>query len=328
MNDQLKSALGEIQDLIDANPGLSLDDEYLPAYSGGNSSVLLGHFENRPVLFKRYADPERKQHEDRSLRLFAPSGWVPELYPIKSEHTLVMQRYSGLPIWMVEENVSAEVWSGLFRKMGSAVADVVASRPGADLAKEYSDDSLSDIGWHYAWYRTANVRNFVQTVLGKSRSLLETKDIPEQGFGLGILEEMEQCQNEVLAYPSFLYMDDFHFANMIADGATFQGFVDLEMTPLGNEVLALARVIRSMAHVHLHRWPEFLEGYESRTGTPVDQDILALAARFSTFTLWIRFVWYWEPEEPPQWTLKKDLRSKVFQEFRETVECVAALGLP
>lgn len=97
----------------------------------------------------------------------------------------------------------------------------------------------------------------------------------------------------------FICMDDFHYSDMIVDGPEFQGFIDLEMSRYGNEIMVLAAVLASISPRQLDRWSWIRQGYENGRGRTLDNAMIALAAKVAPFTRWVRFMWYWSTDDIP-----------------------------
>ncbi len=75
---QVERADAALARLLAANPGCSLEVDP-PAWALGTNLVTYGAFQGRPVAFKYYDWPPRKDQEERALRLYAPTGLVPGL---------------------------------------------------------------------------------------------------------------------------------------------------------------------------------------------------------------------------------------------------------
>ena len=241
MDKRTEQGVTRVQQFVEAHSGLSIDADYLPPLTAGTNFVVFGHYNETPVAIKRFATSERKRQEEWVLRLFAPSGTVPTVFPFEDERIIVMDRLPGIPFFMVEEALD---------------------------------------------------------------------------------------RDELLSFPSFVCMDDFHYANMIVEGSKFQGFIDLEISRYANEVLALAAAMNSITHCYQpERWNLIRQGYEEGIGRKLDDETLRLAAEVASFTHWIRFSWYWGTDELPDWAVKRNTRVKVVSDIKKSVEGIEALEL-
>jgi Ser/Thr protein kinase RdoA (MazF antagonist) len=116
-------------------------------------------------------------------------------------------------------------------------------------------------------------------------------------------------------------MDDFHTNNIMVHGTNIAGFIDLEMTRYGNEVLLLGAALSSMCQ-QSGRWPSFRRGYETARGVAMDDHMLSLIRRAASFSTWIRFTWFWSTDDQPWWATEADLRSSAVRAITETVETI------
>jgi len=134
------------------------------------------------------------------------------------------------------------------------------------------------------------------------------------------LAALRDYRDDILAYPSFVQMDDFHTCNIMADGPELTGFIDLEMTRSGNEALLLAAALAMTTHGRPERWAWIRRGYEDRRGEPIDRDLLSLACIAAPFSQWIRFMWYWTTEDVS--ALEPGARGWPIRDIKATIEAV------
>ena len=121
-------------------------------------------------------------------------------------------------------------------------------------------------------------------------------------------------------------MDDFHTANIIADGTTVSGFIDLEITRNGNEVLQLGGALSQMAG-QPNNWQSFRCGYERGRGGPLNEPLVSLVRTTAPFTMRIRFSWYWTTDALSDWAVRKRVREVAIKDIAETVVRVEAMEL-
>ena len=325
MDPRLALALSEIDAIVQATPNLTLDKDYLPGFPGGTNTALFGHLNGKPIVFKYFHNKDRKDHEEKVLKLFQKTGYVPQLYPIKNDSLLIIERLPGLPFFMVEENVSLEEWEGLFNQLGQVLAEIVKIAPGSDLATSGRQDLPREPGFDYKFYRTANLETFFDTVIEISAGVLETSDLPHQALLEDSLNDLRTNRDAILAYRNFIFLDDFHYSNIIAEGPTLQGFIDLEMSRYSNEVLVLGSVMASVIPSQLERWSWIKTGYETVRGNRLDPEIIYLSEIVAPFNRWIRFMWYWGCDEVPDWAKEKNLRMSVIQDIKDVVNVIESL---
>ena len=296
MDRQLERAKAHIVALVKEHPALKLnpDGHNEPVFQGGTHRILLGTYEDMPVVFKCFSagkdGPARKAHEKAALELYWPTQLVPRLFPLESEMVLVLERLPGLPMFMAEENLTDAETEALYRQVGGALARIVHTAPGANLSRQ--DDIQVGAGFDYGFYRNADLPTLYAAVIETSARVLADENIREKATLQSSLTALEKNQAAILAYPSFLQMDDVHTANIMVASAALQGFIDLEMTRCGNEVLLLAAALVMCGERH-DQWSWLRAGYEEIAGCPLDETTLRLARIAMPFSQWIRIMWYW-----------------------------------
>ena len=325
MDPRRELALSEIDTIVQATPNLTLDEDYLPGFPGGTNTALFGHLNGKPIVFKYFHNKDRKDHEEKVLNLFQKTGYVPQLYPIKNDSVLIIERLPGLPFFMAEENVSLEKWEGLFNQLGQALASIVKIAPGSDLAISGKQNLPCEPGFDYKFYCTANLETFFDTVIEISTNVLKTCDLPHQSLLENSLNDLRTNRDAILAYPSFIFLDDFHYSNIIAQDSTLQGFIDLEMSRYSNEVLVLGSVMASVIPSQLERWSWIKTGYEAICRNRLDPETIYLSEIVAPFNPWIRFMWYWGSDEVPAWAKEKNLRMSVIQDIKDAVNIIESL---
>lgn len=325
MNNQQQLAFDDVALLVSSNRELSLDKNDILVYQGATNNIFSGRYKGQAVVFKRFVNRVRKKQEETALRLFANTGYVPQLFSIINDKILVMQKFTGLPFYQVEDNVSFAQWKGLFHQLGTALEKVVAVAPGGTKNSSILHETTPELDADYHFYCTADLETFFDTVTECSARVLTDSDIPHKAILARSLSRIRSNRQTLLSFPQFIYMDDFHYANIIADGPQLKGFIDLEMTRYGNEILVLANVLASMIPQQPERWSWIRQGYEAGRGEALDSDLISLAAIFAPFTLWIRFMWYWTTDEITG--SKKKMRAVAIEDLRKTVELMDAMTL-
>ena len=122
--EKVKGRDAAVAAFVEANPGYAVD-AVQPEDRGGTHLVTFGTFRGEPVVFKYYHGDPRKHHEKRALELFAPTGFVPRVYPDDTDDILVMERLRGKTVFDAAESLSQAEFSELHRQIGGAVAKVV-----------------------------------------------------------------------------------------------------------------------------------------------------------------------------------------------------------
>ena len=229
-------------------------------------------------------------HEKAALKVYAPTQLVPRLFPAESETVLVLERLAGLPMFMAEEDLIAAETEALYRQVGGALTQFVCTAPGANLPRQ-QDLQASD-GFDYEFYRYADLPTLFAAVIESAVRVLADENIQDKVTLQQSLTALEKNRDAILAFPSFLQMDDIHTSNIIVHGSQLQGFIDLEMTRSGNEVLLLAAAIVMCGERRDH-WSWLRSGYEETAGRPLNETTLRLATIAAPFSQWIRIMWYW-----------------------------------
>lgn len=99
----------------------------------------------------------------------------------------------------------------------------------------------------YRFFRKTNLTH-PNILIVISAGVLETCDLPHQSLLENSLNDLRANRDAILAYRSFIFLDDFHYSNIIAQSPSLQGFIDLEMSRYSNEVLVLGSVMASVKH--------------------------------------------------------------------------------
>ncbi len=292
MSEQIKRATAALCQLIHENPDCRIDGEN-PHWFFGTNHVTFGTWQEKPVVYKHFDWLPRKTQEERALYLFAPTGLVPKLYPIRSESILVMERLMGSTLHQLEPNVPGDVLEKIYHHLGQTVSDIVTRAPGREEGGSHG--MLAGPGFDYAFFCQASFETLFETVVERSADILKTQDVPENTLLKVSLTRLQQCRDAILAFPSFLQMDDFHKNNIMVNGSEVTGFIDLEMSRFGNEVSVLAAALAAFGEF-TEPWNWFLRGYEDRRASPIDREIYDLMCVAAPFTQWIRFMWYWTTE--------------------------------
>ncbi len=293
---QKQRADASLSRCIEANPECTADDGQ-PQWLIGTNFVTFGTYQGQPVVFKYFDWRPRKEQEEKALRLFAPTGLVPKLYPVSSDSLLVMERLRGSTLDDVERDIGQDRLRRLYHQLGQALARIVEVAPGG--ACQGHCHMPAKTGFDYEFYCQADIRTLFDTVTERAAKILAEQDVPHSTVLQRSLAALGENRDAILAYPTFLQMDDFHTCNMMADGEELTGFIDLEMTRWGNEVLLLAAALAMAAHRGPGQWGWIRRGYEDRRGRPIDRDLLSLAAIAAPLSQWTRFMWYWttDPKE-------------------------------
>ena len=310
------AALGGV---VESTPGLCVDATWLI----GTNYVAFGTYHNAPVVCKYFDWQPRKQQEEAALRMFAETGCVPKLYPVKSDSIVVMERLGGETLDAAERWMTPESRDGVYYQLGQAVARIVKARPGA--GEDGSYNLTPGPGFDYAFYCRASVQAVWDTVIEQSLAALTDKEVREAGTLGECLKALADCREAVLAYPTFVQLDDFHAHNMMTDGTVLTGLIDLEMTRFGNEVLLLAAAANAAVQAG-SMWAAVRAGYEDERGRELGKELLGLCRACAPYSAWIRFMWYWSTDDLPPWVWEEDLRSAAIRDIMAAVGAAEMIG--
>jgi len=310
--------------LIEENPGYSVDAGQ-PEWIVGTNYVTFGTFEGYPVVYKYFDWSPRKEQEEKALQLLAPTRLIPKLYPVKAESILVMEKLRGSTLHTVEKDLEKDQLQRVYYQLGQAVARIVELTPGKPSGGRR--DLSAELGFDYQFYCQADIGSLFDTVMVRAARILAERDVPEKSILGKSLSALRQSRKAILAYPTFIQMDDFHTSNIMAEGPDLTGFIDLEMTRWGNEVLVLAAMLAMMQRGRPERWNWIQQGYEDRQGKSIDDDLLALARIAAPFSQWTRFMWYWSTDNLPRWVIEENLRMAEVRDIKEIVQAVENMRL-
>ncbi len=330
--EQRKRADAHLAAFLEANPEFAADHEQ-PQWMKGTHLVSFGSHRGRPAVFKYYDGDPRRGHEQRALELFEPTGLVAQILG-QTDLMLVMTRLPGLPLHELEKDLDQAQREEVYLRLGEAVAKVVETAPGGRL-KPKGDTAFRACNPQDFYntpydaltvlYRAADTPVFFDTTLARAGRVLRDRDVPSQEALTRSLAALERNRDAIVACPTFVHMNDFHANNIMADGTRITGFIDLEMTRYGNEVLLLGAALSSMCR-QPQRWRAFRAGYEDVRGIALSEDMLSLIRAAASFSTWIRFTWYWSTDDQPWWAREMDLRSSAVRAIKEGVEAVE--GIP
>jgi hypothetical protein len=320
---QQERANASLSRLIESNPGCSVNTGQ-PEWLVGTNFVTFGAFHGQPAVFKYFDWRPRREQEEKALRLFAPTGLVPKLFPVESDSVLVMERLRGSTLNVYEQNAEQELLEQIFHQLGQAIARIVAAAPGSRAGGRRHMSSKP--GFDYPFYCQVSLGTAFDTIIGRAAKALAEQDVPDRTVLEKSLVAIADHRDSILAYPSFVQMDDFHTCNIMADGPELTGFVDLEMSRYGNKVLVLAAALNASGR-RPHMWRALHRGFEEECRETLDSDLLSLVRICAPFSTWIRFMWYWSTDELPHWAVEENLREAAIRDIKAAVETAEGIEL-
>ncbi|RIK31072.1 MAG: hypothetical protein DCC55_36760 [Chloroflexi bacterium] len=317
MDQLLQTARERVQQFISVYDELRLWDD-APIQSATNR-VLYGERAGKPVVFKFFFRKTRKWQEERALQSLAASGVVPKLYPYPSEEILVMERLPGQMLWQAQKDLSAAALRNVYRQVGAGLARLMkyADRPAenADWQNPYAP---TDRFW------STSFEHYFDETLATCRDALARHEIDEPALHESV-RNLQAIRSEVLAQPVFMHVDDIHGANMIVDGDRFQGFLDFEMSRLGNELYLLGATLQWACLDNSAQWPPMRAGYEEEQGAPLSAHTVELVKIFAPFQNWCRFAWYWGSDDQPDWVRQGNVRERTLEQLVQTLDAVESV---
>ncbi len=316
MDQLIATARERIGQWIIDYPELQLWDK-IPR-QGATNQVFYGTRAGEPIVFKFFPRKVRKWQEEHALQALAASGVVPRLYPYPSEEILVMQRLSGQMLYKAEKALTGEAWTKLYRQVGAGLARLVqyAAQPAdGKVANPYAIDH------HMYAFWASSFEEYFDEILTTAQSALIRHQIHEPVLHESV-RSLLAARSEVLAYPVFMHVDDVHGANMLVDGDQFQGFIDFEMSRLGNQLYLLGAALQWSCLDNPAQWAPLRAGYEEEQGAPFDPETLALIKLFAPFQRWCRFAWYWGKDEQPDWVWRDNVRQTTVDSLLKVMAAV------
>ncbi len=295
MEQLLAIARERVQQLITGYPELQLYDD-IP-WQGGTNQIFYGARADAPIVFKFFPRKVRKWQEERALQWLAASGVVPRLYPYPSEDILVMQRLPGQMLWQVEGNLPAAAQTDLYRQVGAGLARLVqyaASPADSESQNPYAADH------HLYHFWSSGFETYFDETLATAQAALARHQINHPALHASV-RNLQAVRSEALAYPIFMHLDDVHGANMLVGGGQLQGFIDFEMSRLGNELYLLGTTLQWACLADSVQCQPLRAGYEEEQGSPLAPATQELIKLFAPFQRWRRFAWYWGSDDQPDW---------------------------
>lgn len=300
---------------LDANPEYTVDDDQ-PDCRGGTNFITFGLFKEQPIVFKYYSRAERKEQEKIALELYAPTGLTPKLYAGETDLMLIMERFPGTTLTEAEANLTDHQIEYIYHELGRAVARIIHVAPQYVSLQRHNVTAKPGID--YRFYCQADLRTLFDTVTECALKVLAKQDVPHKDVLDASLSALRHNRNAILAHPAFLQIDDFHSHNIIVDGSRLKGFIDIEMTRFGNEVLLLAAAMVMTAGKPM-LWSSLRRGYEDYCQTSMAPQTITLAQIAAPFSQWIRFMWYWTTD-PKYLEAGEKTRGWPIRSINETVE--------
>jgi aminoglycoside phosphotransferase (APT) family kinase protein len=317
MDPLLQIARERVQQWISDYNELKLWDD-APTQSATNR-VLYGERAGEPIVFKVFFRKTRKWQEERALQSLAASEVVPRLYPYRSEEILVMQRLPGQMLWQAQETLSAQALRNVYRQVGAGLARLViyAERPAAD-ADWRNPYAPTDLFW------STSFEHYFDETLTTCQAALARHGIHDPELHRSVCN-LQAVRSEALARPVFMHVDDIHGGNMLVDGETFQGFIDFEMSRLGNDLYLLGATLQWACLGDPAQWPPMRAGYEAALGAPLSPEMLELVKLFAPFQNWCRFAWYWGSDDQPDWVWQGQVRERTLEQLVQTLAVVESV---
>lgn len=304
MEQLIATARERVQHWISDYPELQLWEE-IP-WQGATNQIFYGTRAGAPIVFKFFPRKVRKWQEEYALQSLAASGVVPKLYPYPSEEILMMQRLPGQMLYKAEKELPAAAWTNLYQQVGAGLARLVhyAARPtDGKVPNPYAVDH------HMYAFWGSSFEEYFDEILTTAQAALIRHQINDPRLHHSV-QNLLAARSAVLAYPVFIHVDDVHGANMLVDGAQFQGFIDFEMSRLGNQLYLLGATLQWCYLDNPAQWAPIRAGYEAEQGAPLAAETVALLKRFAPFQRWCRFAWYWGKEEQPDWVWRDNVRQR------------------
>lgn len=310
----MQTAREQIERFILPYPVLQLW-ENTPMQSATNQ-VFYGACDGERVVFKYFKNKARKWQEKRALEWLAASGVVPQLYPFDSENILTMQCLPGQMLWQAQQSSSAATLTRLYHQVGAGLARLVkhAHKPaiGDAWQNPYAPD---DAFW------STRFDEYFDTTLDTCVATLQRHQFDQPAL-LAAARNLQAARNEVMAWPTFMHGDDVSGANTMVEGAIFQGFIDFEMSRLGNELYLLGTALQWACLDNPSQWAPMRAGYEAERGAPMEQEMVALLKLFAPFFNWCRFAWWWGSDDQPAWVWERNARGRTLNELLKTIAVV------
>ena len=283
---------------------------------GATNQIFYGTYDDEPIVFKYFRNKARKWQETRALTWLANSGVVPQLYPFDSEYILVMERLPGEMIGLAQQTLPADTLKSLYHQVGTGLAKLVqyAHRPTQEDAWQnpYAPD---DEFW------STPFDEYFDTNLAICAATLQRRDFGQPAL-LAAVQNLQAARSEVMAWPIFMHGDDVSGANTMVTGDTFQGFIDFEMSRLGNELYLMGTALQWACLNNPSQWKPMQAGYEETRESPMDREMIALLKLFAPFFNWCRFAWWWGSDDQPDWVWERKARERTLNELVKTLEVV------
>ena len=261
------TALPAIEVFVSSHDGFSIDEDQEGSH-GNTNYVAFGHLDSKPVVFKYFFRPERREREVYGLRHWETTGLVPKVVHDDGDHLLVQSRL------ILDPAVSGKALDSSV--VGRALGEAIAKLYCVPLSAEEKGDFES------RFYDGVDLHDYVNGIVGASRQIHES--VPEyasETFSRS-LSFVESQLPVLLAPPYRLYHQDA--GNLLYGGDQFVGFFDLEMCRVGTLAIQIGCVMGTVRE--LDCWSSFVRGFHSLTDLAPGEEELASARAWSHFMVW------------------------------------------
>ena len=246
---------------------------------------------------------------------------------MKFDDVIVMECYPGEMLWQAQQRGQSEGLTDLHRQVGSGLAKMVrhAYRPSSDDA-EWLNPHSTDPFWNtsYEQFFNTTYAQFFNDVITTAGEALTRHEITHLKLRQS-LADIKAAESEILNQPTFMHFDDVHGANIMVHEGNLQGFIDFEMSRLGNEFYLLGSALQWACLNDRTWWAPILAGYEQEQGAPLSAEKLRLLKVMMPFQNWIRFAWYWGSDDQPDWVWERNVRKKIAEQLSKALGIIESV---
>ncbi|MDJ0589095.1 MAG: hypothetical protein QNJ72_03740 [Pleurocapsa sp. MO_226.B13] len=272
-----------------------------PLAQGKNNCIILGYYNDKPVVLKFYNDSlkpnsfRRKLTETFFLRHAASTGVVPELV-FESDRFIIIEEIAG---WSLEKKLSQpnpdlEDW---LSKVAIGIGSAHARLGKLSLSEKDCSHFNGLLCGGKALVQT------VEEVLEGSSTICREVEV---FYGLqNTVEYIKEHISIILNEPRIVYRYDNNLGNTIVTDKGFEKFIDFEDCYEGTRTIYLGAIFDCLHQMPWNvppwdltiyqclPWKYVKYGYELETNEPIDESYLQQLIAMAMFNAWLRVIRTW-----------------------------------
>jgi|APSaa5957512622_1039677.scaffolds.fasta_scaffold15541_2 hypothetical protein len=278
---------------VAGHPEYEIDREQ-PEKRGLANCIVFARRGAERVVFKRFAEEDRKRRESFALRYWASTGLVPQL--IDEDKDFVVMSF--LPGILLEEIIESVDVGSVGQQIGPALEGLTSVSLQEDVARDFASRPYSGL----------SAEEYLQRFLEAARSICEISEYFRGSLFHKSIDFIDSQTAFILDQPPLLYNQDIR--NMMFEGNDFRGFFDLELTWIGTEIIQigslwwLLRAAERKANRGRALWAAIVESYGEARDRGLSEQEAAASRAVANILVWrdisVYGSWSGDKEKAPE----------------------------